>query len=160
MGWDIQLGQCKEINSPRKCVHKSQRLFLVLTKQVEYVFQPIQICAIGFIKLSFIFFYCRMFVAGSFRNNVFGKVMVTVIVLVVSWMVAISGTFFFNCGKHISAQWNGTAELRAECDNTLMSENALAISDCITNIIVFLLPIPIMRNHSPATNEVRFCDCK
>jgi len=34
--------------------------------------------------------------------------------------------------------------MRKLCDNTLMAENALAVSDFITDVLVFLLPIPMI----------------
>lgn len=92
-------------------------------------------------KLSFIFFYRRIFVTGSSTRNLFGKVTVAVIVLIVLWTLSFVFAFLFSCGSDISAHWN-VADLRSKCDKRLDAENGLAISDFLIDVIVFLLPIP------------------
>lgn len=60
-----------------------------------------------------------------------------------AWTLAISFAYFFNCGSDADAQWTGG---QARCDNSLQFENAVAISDFITDCLVFLLPIPMVRD--------------
>lgn len=67
-----------------------------------------------------------------------------VAVFIVIWTLSFVFAFFFSCGSDISVHWN-VKLLRAECDKGLVAENGLAISDFLTDVIVFLLPIPMVR---------------
>jgi len=103
---------------------------------------------VSFTKLTFIFFYRRIFVTGSSKHNVFGKVTVGVTVLIVLWIIGFVFAFIFNCGSDILANWTWKIE-KEKCDHGLMAENGLAISDFLTDVIVFLLPIPMVRSVCP-----------
>jgi len=103
-----------------------------------------QMITVSFAKLSFIFFYRRIFVTGSSSRNLFGKSTIGMIILIVLWTISFVFAFFFSCGSDISAHWNERV-LRAKCDKGLTAENALAISDFLIDVMVFLLPIPMVR---------------
>jgi hypothetical protein len=111
------------------------------TAKIEYAFQPIQILTIGCTKLSFVFFYRRVFVTGNSKRNLFSKVTWAMIVLLTSWTLAFTFAMLFNCGKDVDAQWTGE---NTRCDNPISPQNALGISDFITDCFVFLLPIPMI----------------
>ena len=102
-----------------------------------------QILGVGLTKLSFVFFYRRIFVTGKPGRNVFSIISFTVIGIVLTWMIAFFFAIMLNCGKHVSANWT-PALLRTECDDGLAGDLGLAISDFLTDLIVLVLPIPMV----------------
>jgi len=135
---------------PTKTLHQN-----LLTEKAEFAYEVIQPWAIGFTKLSFVFFYRRIFVTGGSKREAFSIATITTIVIIVAWMISFSFSFLLACAKDFSAQWSGTAELRKVCVNGLALQNGLAISDFLTDVIVFLLPIPmILRLHLPTGRKI------
>lgn len=102
-----------------------------------------QMITVSFAKLSFIYFYRRIFVTGSSTRNLFGKATIAMAVLIVLWTISFVFAFFFSCGSDITAHWNEKV-LRAKCDKGLTAEMGLAVSDFLLDVMVFLLPIPMV----------------
>ncbi|MCJ1314646.1 hypothetical protein MMC25_008328 [Agyrium rufum] len=109
----------------------------------EYAFQSMQILAVGFTKLSFVYFYRRIFVTGRTSNTRYGVVTIVAIVMILAWMTSFFFAFIFDCGTQFSAHWT-VALLRTKCDKGLEAELGLAISDFLTDLIVLVLPIPMV----------------
>ncbi|KAM3084557.1 hypothetical protein ACMFMG_001340 [Clarireedia jacksonii] len=121
--------------------------------KLEYPFLWTQISAIGCIKLSFVFFYRRIFVVSS-KRNAFSIATIVVIVIVSLWTVSFVFAHIFECGTRFWALWN-FKNTRLYCDKTLKMENGLAISDFITDVIVFMMPVPmVMRLHMNSTRKL------
>lgn len=99
-----------------------------------------QIPALGMIKLSFIFFYRRLFCSGA-SNRMFDLSTRCVGVIVVLWTVALWFALFFACGTNFSAWWISIETVTTQCVKTLKLQNGFAISDTITDVFVFVLPI-------------------
>lgn len=102
-----------------------------------------QILAMGFIKLSFVFFFRRIFVTGG--SNVFRIISMAVISIIVAWMTAFFFWFLFSCGTNFSSRWTTVRTLHAHCPTDIESDLALAISDFLTDVFVLTLPIPMVR---------------
>ncbi|OAA44135.1 hypothetical protein NOR_03863 [Metarhizium rileyi] len=103
----------------------------------------LSIASLGFVKLSALFFYKRIFcVAG--RKATFNIIVLASIVTVICWMVTYEFLIGFQCGTHIEALWNGTGP--KYCTSQWPGILSQAISDFLLDFWVLLLPIyPIVR---------------
>ena len=107
-----------------------------------------QILAMGFTKLSFVFFFRRIFVAGN-RGGPFDIASISAIVILLLWVTAFFFWFLFSCGTSFADRWTTVATLHSACPTDVKSDLALAISDVITDILVLFLPVPmILRLHT------------
>ena len=101
-----------------------------------------QILAMGFIKLSFVFFFRRIFITGG--SNVFHVISSAVILTITIWMLSFFFWFFFSCGTNFSSRWTTVRTLHTDCPTDIKSDLALAISDFLTDVLVLTLPIPMV----------------
>ena len=97
--------------------------------------------ALGCIKLSFIFFYRRIFNVGT-KTAVFNIVSLASLVLMAIWMLGFFLAVLLICPGHISAYWSSTAVRIKYCWNTTKFLYALTWSDVGTDLIVLLMPVP------------------
>ena len=81
--------------------------------QVEWAFQMMQVLALGCVKLSFLFFYRRIFVNRS--SSWFGKITAALIVIVVMWTVSFFFALLFACKGNWSAWWGSVLDLATKC---------------------------------------------
>jgi len=124
------------------------------TEKFEYAFQPLQILAVGFTKLSFVFFYRRIFVEGR-TKKAFNIVTILIACLISLWMAGFFLQYIFQCGSHFSAAWGPHEVSLVECLQGLKAENAVAISDFLTDVIVLALPVPmVLRLHMTASRKI------
>ena len=100
-----------------------------------------QVLALCFVKLSYIFFYRRVFRAGG--TKIFDAMMFAVVVIIIAWTVSFLFVFIFECGIHLDYLWTSLAN-EAKCAKTSELENGFAISDVITDVIVLVFPIPLV----------------
>lgn len=107
--------------------------------QGNYTIQILSIFTIGFAKLSILFFYRRIFVVSRLRT-----VLNAYIWVVIAWVLAFGLSTIFECHP-ISAAWT---ELESDkyfkCINLIKYFNALSISDALTDLIIMILPIPVI----------------
>lgn len=108
--------------------------------KVEWAFELMQILSLASVKLSFIFFYRRIFCIGS--GGAFSVITWIVAVIITLWAVSFFLGLLFVCGTHFSAWWTSIQSLNTYCHPTLDLEQAFAISDFITDLIVLILPVP------------------
>ena len=102
-----------------------------------------QILSMGFTKLSFVFFFRRIFVTGKLKSR-FAMISHIVIVLVILWATAFFLWFLFSCGHDFVARWTTIRTLHAVCVTDIRSDLALAISDFLTDVMIMALPIPMV----------------
>ena len=94
----------------------------------------------GCIKLSALLFYQRVFVVNKWSTfDIVNKLSLIVMVI---WTFAFFFATIFGCGKHFTYPWAPLGEL-SEC-NTNTRLDALMISDLITDVFVWLLPVPVV----------------
>ena len=111
--------------------------------QIEYALQLMQIVALGLVKLSFLFFYRRIFVTGvSKTSKWFSRVTWGLIILISVWTIGFFFALLFSCKGHWSAFWSSVVDLATQCVKTLNLEMALATTDFATDVIIMILPIP------------------
>lgn len=106
--------------------------------QVQLALNLIGIGSLAFVKMSALLFYKRIFCVSG-RKAVFSIVIVTSVVVVALWFVAMEFFVGFQCGTHYEAQWQGHAA--QYCKLVWPSNQGLAISDLILDVWVLVLPI-------------------
>lgn len=111
-------------------------------------FQLVQLPALACVKLSFIFFYRRVFCTGV--GNIFRTITTATNILITVWAIAFEFTFLFICKGHFSAWWTSIQSLDEHCHAELNLELAFSSTDFITDVIVILLPLPLV-NICPRT---------
>jgi hypothetical protein len=109
----------------------------ILSRKIDWSMIVIEKPAFGFIKLSFLFYYRRIFgVWSSFRlvNNIF-------IVVIIAWTFSFVIADLFLCGPHPEYNW-GTDQLiaRDNCGNKGALLVAFAVTSMVTDGMVLSLP--------------------
>lgn len=99
------------------------------------------ILAYCFIKLSIVFLYRRIFVVPGYWL-VFNIATWVLIGIIIAWTITFVFVFIFDCGSHVSAEWGSREALSLYCGAGLKHEEALYISEFITNVLLLLAPIP------------------
>ncbi len=99
--------------------------------------------AYGFIKLSVLFFYRRLFVKCT--NSRFNQVTKVSLAIVILWTFAFFFAEVFKCGTYVPNNWGPLIDA-AHCANPTMVANGLFVSDFLTDVLVLMLPIPIVGN--------------
>ena len=98
--------------------------------------------SLGFIKLSILSFYRRIFVTNRGTTmDIITKLSMLVISL---WTVAFVLLTLFCCGTKIAAHWGPIAEQLQDCPVGLTIKYGLAISDLVLDLFVFILPLPLV----------------
>lgn len=114
-----------------------------ITSQVEWALQMMQMVQLGCVKLSFAFFYRRIFVNRT--STYFNPLMWAVIALITAWMLAFFFALLLACKAYSgewSAWWGSITDLTTKCVETEKLETALVVTDFLTDVLILLLPIP------------------
>ncbi|KAL8724599.1 MAG: hypothetical protein Q9166_007856 [cf. Caloplaca sp. 2 TL-2023] len=82
---------------------------ITTTTQIEWAFQMMQMLALGCVKLSFLFFYRRVFITGV--STWFSKATTGLIIIVLVWTVAFFFALLFACKGNWSAWWGSVMDL-------------------------------------------------
>ncbi|PQE29144.1 plasma membrane Pth11 protein [Rutstroemia sp. NJR-2017a BBW] len=102
----------------------------------------LETAALAFIKLSCIFFYQRVFKAGS--NRVVGMLMYIIVGFIIIWGLGYFFSFLFACQTHFDYFWTNL-ENQLKCTADLaMIQLSLSISDVIMDVILLAFPIPLI----------------
>lgn len=120
---------------------KSLHLFNT-SDQIDFANTLAMIAAYGFIKLSILYYYRRLFVTR--KNSIVDIVTKISIGTVIAWALVFFFRFVFYCGTHFAANWYGIYNSEAYCPTGDASNEALIISEMIANIFVICLPLPIV----------------
>lgn len=111
---------------------------IVFLEKCEFAFNIMSPLALGFIKLSILFFYRRIF-----RGRAFELLNWILIALVVLWTLGFFLVQVFDCRTHFSTNWGTLAELQ-KCLSTFHQRLAYSISDVIIDVFIFLFPVPLI----------------
>lgn len=114
-------------------------LFCFLTDfdKVVWAILWLQPLALGFIKLSLLFFYRRIFIGRSFNI-----VSWTLIGLVSAWMAVFAFGLFFDCGTNIAANWGSLEEISEKCEFGFLPTIIYTIIDSGLDLIILFTPLP------------------
>ncbi|KAF1955639.1 hypothetical protein CC80DRAFT_415320 [Byssothecium circinans] len=118
---------------------------VILVAKLQYIFVVISIPTLGFIKLSVLCLYRRIFVTDTTNvQNLHNMLYIFLLSLTAIWATGFCLAFMFACRGHFSAWWTSAISLITNCVNTLELLFSFAISDFLTDAIVILLPIPLV----------------
>ncbi|KAF6225577.1 hypothetical protein HO133_009577 [Letharia lupina] len=105
-----------------------------LVEKIEFVFFLISVVAYGFIKLSVLFFYRRIFVKGaSAKFDIVSKVAIWI---TSAWTIAFFLIQLFKCGRYIDSEWGPLIDA-SRCLDSFQYTDALFVSDLITDLLVY-----------------------
>ena len=124
-----------------------RRASLLILLQIEYAAFMMQPLALGSTKLSFVFFYRRIFLSGRSETataTAFNIATLSTIGIATAWMISFFFTYVFVCGSHPAVYWESTKASSAHCFKTRVALDGFAISDFLTDLIVLVLPIPMV----------------
>jgi len=101
------------------------------------LFQPLQL---GFVKLSILFFYRRIFCGGYWAGM--GWATGFTIAITILWSLSFFVAYFFNCGTDFKANWGPMNEEVKDCIHTnLQLLQAQTYSNFIIDIMILIMPI-------------------
>jgi hypothetical protein len=99
----------------------------------------------GFIKLSVLFFYRRIFVVDKAFSSARNLLFCTMIILIAIWSVVYIFTFIFMCGTRFDVLVGESEDDPSiYCVDMLKVGYSYAISDFISDAIIVLIPIPFV----------------
>ncbi|KAI6083842.1 hypothetical protein F4821DRAFT_182915 [Hypoxylon rubiginosum] len=98
--------------------------------------------ALGCTKASFLFFYRRIFAVDRMGKT--SMFLIGMIVLIGLWSVGFFLTFLFMCRLDFWALWTTARAIIDHCISDTNPNFSLAISDVITDVIILIIPIPLI----------------
>ena len=101
-----------------------------------------QIPTLTFVKSSIVILYRRIFLSTS--RQIFHLASGFLIVLIWIWGVAYFFSFLFICPGHPTAYWTTLRTEKEFCINTVLLHNAYGVSDFVLDVLIILLPIPLV----------------
>ena len=110
--------------------------------QLLYAIQILQIPALALIKCAAFYFYSRIFCPH--RRSTLSYLLWGLISLTTVWAVAFIIAYVTACGTHPAAAWESQMSYLQYCIRSLQFEEAYAISDFILDVIVLILPLPLV----------------
>jgi len=106
----------------------------MMVRKGDFVFSNFYDLALVFVKLSILAFYWRVFVHPLFR-----KIICATAAFVIAWGIGITVTLFLVC-RPLQAYWDFT--VNAKCFTIVPFVYFTNISNLITDIWIFLMPVP------------------
>ena len=98
--------------------------------------------ALGFIKLSILSFYRRIFVMNrGTTTDIITKLSMSVVSL---WTIAFVLLTTFCCGTKFAANWGSISEQLQNCPVGSTNKYGLAVSDLMLDLFIFILPLPFV----------------
>jgi hypothetical protein len=121
-----------------------------MRKQGEYITSHLYNFAIAGIKLSILALYYRIFVTETFR-----KITVAIATFIVLWLITIEIPLCLIC-RPLRSFWN--LDLPKNCLNETAMIYYITTSNLVTDLVVFVLPIPvIVRLQTTTRKKVALC---
>lgn len=99
--------------------------------------------ALGCTKMSFLFFYKRIFAIN--RIGTTNILLIGMLVFIFLWMVGFLLTALFQCKLDFWAAWTSPMTQVEHCISQPKQALALTITDFSTDIIIIIMPIPLVR---------------
>ncbi|KAI1820949.1 hypothetical protein F4861DRAFT_520973 [Xylaria intraflava] len=113
-----------------------------LTGKIQWAFYLLLPLSLGCTKLSFLFFYRRIFAISPVSKT--SLLLVGMIVLISVWMAAFFLAALFACKLDFWAQWQSPIVQIEHCISEPKLALALTITDFSTDVIVIAIPIPLV----------------
>ncbi|KAK4210370.1 hypothetical protein QBC37DRAFT_377085 [Rhypophila decipiens] len=112
------------------------------TLKTQFIFVLTLPLALGFIKLSILIFYFRIFAVC--RGSATYTLLAAFTALAGTWTVAFFFAELFQCGTNIWALTSSSWDTMNYCHGTSNIDFSLALTDFITDVVIFLVPIPLI----------------
>lgn len=111
---------------------------IVATRKIDWVMIVIEKPAFGFVKLSILFFYRRLFgVWAGFR-----RINDALVYLVIVWTVTFTLADVFLCGAHPELNWGFDQTVaRRQCGHKGVLLLAFAVTSVATDLVLLILPL-------------------
>ncbi|KAF7951481.1 hypothetical protein EAE96_006790 [Botrytis aclada] len=113
-----------------------------MAAKIEWIVQLLDILELGLVKLSFAFFFRRIFSIS--KSILFTNLNTALIVLVTIWTTGYFLTFLFACKGHFAQWWEGIRTERTICISDVVFSEGLAISDFIIDMFIIVMPMPMV----------------
>ncbi|KAI0382175.1 hypothetical protein F5Y04DRAFT_279959 [Hypomontagnella monticulosa] len=116
---------------------------ITLVQKIQFITQLLMVTAYGFIKLSLIFFYRRIFIMS--KSDRFNLVTIICACFIVAWTLAYIFAIAFDCDTNWEGHWGSVADILAYChggNEVQKIVKSLFITDLITDVIIIALPMP------------------
>ncbi|KAK7911144.1 hypothetical protein PG985_013625 [Apiospora marii] len=113
-----------------------------LAGQIQWTFYLLLPLALGCTKMSFLFFYKRVFAIE--RTGATNILLIGMIVLITMWMTGFFLTTLFQCKLYPSAAWVSPMAQLQHCISQPKVALALTITDFMTDIAIISIPIPLI----------------
>jgi hypothetical protein len=111
--------------------------------QIEFAVILMSIVDLSLIKLSFLFFFARVFIYDkSNLRSIRNMSIFLMILLITIWGLGFSITYLAACQDNFALHWD--AGDTTQCINTFWMLYALAISDTAMDCITIIIPIPLI----------------
>jgi hypothetical protein len=110
----------------------------MMVRRGDYVFSHFYDFALVFVKLGILAFYWRVFVQPIFRTAV-----LAVAAFVTAWGIGITVTLLVAC-RPLPAYWD--VKVVGKCLNLITFTYFTNISNLCTDVIIFLMPAPMIWN--------------
>ena len=68
----------------------------------------------------------------------------SLMIITAGWAVALVITYVTACGTHPAAAWESEMSYVRYCKSTLKWEEAFAISDFVLDVLVLVVPLPLV----------------
>ena len=111
-----------------------------LAQKYKYAFQIIEKPAFALIKISILLLWNRFF--GHFET--FHRTCWVMIAITIAWGSAFFFGTIFQCGITWSRNWAAIGVFLTRCSNTLDMLSVFASTDIVTDLIIILMPVPIL----------------
>jgi|TARA_R110002003_G_scaffold214_17_gene16128 hypothetical protein len=108
----------------------------MMVRKGDYIFSHFYDFALVFVKLGILAFYYRVFV-----HHVFRTVVLATSAFVLAWGIGITVTLFLAC-RPLNAYWD--ANVPGKCLMMVTFTYFTNISNLITDIWIFLMPVPMI----------------
>ncbi|KAI1414492.1 hypothetical protein F5Y13DRAFT_16809 [Hypoxylon sp. FL1857] len=129
---------------------------LALKAQIEWAYLLMFPIALACMKTSFLFFYARVFAIQ--KHGILNKFLIGFITFIALWAIAFFFATFFECGSNFSRIWNSEREFMMRCTYTINVVLTLCITDFVTDIFIFSIPIPlVLRLKLSASRKLSVC---
>ncbi|KAF2010685.1 hypothetical protein BU24DRAFT_313766, partial [Aaosphaeria arxii CBS 175.79] len=117
---------------------------LICSAKIEFVVILFSIVTLTLIKLSFLFFYARIFIYDSKNVRSFRNISVYLCMLIVIlWFLGFTITYLSACRDDFTARWSGIA-FQTKCINTFWMLYSLAVSDFVMDCLIIIIPVPLV----------------
>ncbi|PHH82575.1 hypothetical protein CDD83_3224 [Cordyceps sp. RAO-2017] len=115
---------------------------VVAMGKAEFFFELTLPLVLGFVKLSFLLFYVRIFVVS--RAGAVSLLLHGLVAVVSLWMLACFLALLFECRLRFWAAWGSALDIVQNCDDTFAFVYAVCLSDFIVDVLIILIPIPLV----------------